>query len=260
MSFRFRLRRALPMVLSVYLLTVFFTPVPLPAQRSGDRSSGSAPENDIAAPWVVVIVPETEEDDPRTETVALVVADTIEMTLRLIGDYAVQPRPEGDAAPGAAEVATYADRERMDYVVFGDVSTDVESETRFILSVYSREADAVILEREAVARSLFDTFSVADELSSELLGAFTGQRIAYGRVELRNEAELPGTYRVYIDGSPAGTNVTMIDRVLVGEREVAVEALQGPRSGTIVTRQQVTVTEGGLTRVTFVAEGVPEPQ
>ncbi|MFO8043267.1 MAG: hypothetical protein R6U25_08705 [Alkalispirochaeta sp.] len=260
MSFRFCRGRALPMALTFYLVTVFLAPVPLPAQRSGDASSGAAAENDIAAPWVVVIVPETEEGDPRTETVALVVADTIEMTLRLIGEYAVQPRPEGEAAPGATEVAAYAERERMDYVVFGEVSADAESETRFSLSVYSREADAVTLEREAVARSLFDTFSVADELSAELLGAFTGQRIAYGRVELRNEADLPGTYRVYIDGSPAGTSVTMLDRVLVGEREVAVEALQGPQAGTIITRQQLTVTEGGFARITFVAEGVPEPE
>lgn len=248
------------MALTVYLVSVFLAPVPLPAQRSGERASGTAPGNDIVAPWVVVFVPETAEGDPRTETVALVVADTIEMTLRLIGDYAVQPRPEGIAAPSATEVATYAERERMDYIVFGEVSADAESETRFSLSVYSREADAVTLEREAVARSLFDTFSVADELSAELLGAFTGQRIAYGRVELRNEADLPGTYRVYIDGSPAGESVTMLDRVLVGEREVAVEALQGLQAGTIVTRQQLTVTEGGLARIAFVAEGVPEPE
>jgi hypothetical protein len=240
--------------LALTLITAFSGVVPVVAQESAPRPAG------IVDPWVVVIVPETAEDDARTGTLALVVADTIEMTLRLIGDYVVQPRPEGAAAPRAANVADYADRERMDYVVFGEVSAGTGSETSFHLSVYSREVDAVTLEREAVARSLFDTFAVADELSAEPLGAFTGQRIAYGRVELRNQAELPGAYRVYLDGSPAGTSVAALDRVLVGEREVAVEALEGPRAGTIVARERLTVTEGGAACVTFTAEGVRAPE
>jgi len=228
MSCPFRCARGWKAALALSLLSAFPGIVPIAAQESASQPAG------IVDPWVVVIVPETAEDDARTETLALVVADTVEMTLRLIGDYAVQPRPEGDAAPGATEVAEYAERERMDYVVFGEVGAGTGSETRFRLSVYSREAGAVTLEREAIARSLFDTFSVADELSAELLGAFTGQRIAYGRVELRNQADVPGAYRVYLDGSPAGTSVTTLDRVLVGEREVAVEAREGPRAGTVV--------------------------
>ena len=152
---------------------------------------------DVTRPWVMVTVPLTEAGDSRSEVLATVIADNLELTLRLMGRYVVRPRPTARTTPEDAEqAAVFAREQTLDYLVFGRVGERAEvGATVFSLQVYSREDGQVTLEREAVAQAVLETFDVADELAADLLGAFTGQRIAYGAVVLRNLAEHPGGVR-----------------------------------------------------------------
>ncbi len=207
---------------------------------------------DITTPWVTVAVPATAEDDARLDTLAHVIADNLELTLRLIGEYVVQPRPEEAVSPSEVDAAArLAEAETLDYVVFGSVRAREDAATVFSISVYSRETQSVTLQREAVADSLFATFEVADELAAEILEAFTGRRIAYGQVLIGNLEGPGGDYRVFVDGSAVGNNVTRIERVLIGERLIEVEALDGPRAGQIITAESVLVTQNETERVQF---------
>ncbi len=262
---RFSLHRGGPaplvMVVSVLVPVLLVLVVaPVVAQQPGDPGIG---DRDITQPWITISPPTVAEEDPRSETLALVIADNLELTLYLIGEYVVRPRPTERTAPvDAASAAAYAEREEVDYVVFGDVSERPDGSTEFALSVYSRETGTVTLERRAVAETIFDTFDVADELAVEVLGAFTGQRIAYGRVELANLGEAGAEYQVLVDGTVVGRNLTAVDRVLVGERLVEVEVLTGPQAGEVVASRRLLVEEGAQERVEFVALAplaVPEP-
>jgi len=201
---------------------------------------------------VTVAVPATAEEDTRLDTLAQVIADNLELTLRLIGEYVVQPRPEEAVSPSEVDgAAQLAEAETLDYVVFGSVRAREDAATVFSISVYSRETQAVTLQREAVADSLFATFEVADALSAEILEAFTGRRIAYGQIIIQNLEDPGGDYRVSVDGSAVGNTITRIERVLVGERLVEVEALEGPRAGQIIAADSVLVTQNETERVQF---------
>ncbi len=217
-----------------------------------------AQARDVTRPWIAVAVPVAPDEDTRSQALAVVIADNLELTLRLIGRYVVRPRPTTRTQiVGVAAAASLAETEQLDYVVFGEVSVRNDGTTVFSLSVYSREEDAVTLERDAVAVSLFDTFDVADELAAELLGAFSGQRIAYGRIDLVNTAATAGEYLVILDGTVVGRTLREIDRVLVGNRRVEIEVLEGPSAGERVFAQTILVSEDGREEVRF-SVGIPE--
>lgn len=217
-------------------------------------------DRDVTQPWITVSPLQVAEDDARTEALALVIEDNLELTLRLIGDYVVQPRPTGRTAPtDVTSAAAYAARLGTDYVVFGEVSERSDGSMEFELSVYSREEGAVTLERRSVAETIFDTFEVADELTADVLRAFTGQRIAYGRVELTNRGDPEAEYQVRFDGTVVGRNLSAVERVLVGERLVEVEVLTGPQAGEIVASRRVLVEDGSREQLDFTALApVPE--
>ncbi|HKK49301.1 MAG TPA: hypothetical protein VJ932_09400, partial [Alkalispirochaeta sp.] len=205
-------------------------------------------------PWVLVAIPETPADEARNDILAEVIADTVELTLKLVGDYVIQPRPDSLARPASSgDAAALADELSLDYVVFGRVEEIDDGSTQFSLSVYNREQDEVILEREAVAHSLFETFSVADRLSADLLGAFTGQRIAYGSIELINEAPDPGEYRVLVDGELVGNSLALVERILIGPRRIEIVGVDGTR-----IESDAFIAEGHRSRLTFSVASPPE--
>lgn len=159
----------------------------------------------------MVAIPDTPDDEGRNEILAEVIADTVELTLKLVGDYVIQPRPEALASPvSPAEAA-------------------------------------------AVAHSLFETFPVADALSADLLGAFTGQRIAYGSIELVNEAPDPGAYRVLVDGELVGTSLELMERILIGPRRIEIVGEDGTRIG-----GDMLIAEGHRSRLRFSVAELPE--
>jgi hypothetical protein len=243
------------MILCIILLTLA-VPSFLPGQTQIIRAA------EVTRPWVAVSLPGTATGDTGGEVLAGILADTIELTLQLIGRYEVRPRPKvPDSITDSDTAALTADREELDYLVFGRVEIRTDGSTLFEISVYSRETGEVSLEQETTAASIFDTFDKAEELATEILGAFTGQRIAYGSLSLTNLAEDPGNYLVRLDGVPVGKNIKALDRILVGPREVEIVSLEGESTGRPVSLVRMTFTEGAREELAFflAAHRVEDP-
>ena len=248
------------MFLFIMLLTLT-----VPSYLAGQSEIIRAAE--VTRPWVAVSLPGTAADDTGGEVLAGILADTIELTLQLIGRYEVRPRPEvSDSITDAGTAALAAEKEELDYLVFGRVERRTDGSTLFEISVYSRETGEVSLKQATTAASIFDTFDKAEELATEILGAFTGQRIAYGSLSLTNLAEDPGNYLVRLDGVPVGRNIQALERILVGPREVEILSLEGESTGRPVSLVRMTFTEGAREELAFflaaqrVVEPEPEPE
>ena len=207
------------------------------------------------APWVLVVPAANETGDPTLDPIGSNVAQTISLTLRLLGDFEVRELPPeaipGDVIAGnPAALRRFADRQTMDYIVFGDVVT-AGTGIDISAAVWDRGQDRVTVTERSTADSLFDTFNVADELAQRFLTAFSGQRIAFGSIRIQRDGWPGGSYTVHIDNQNVGHNVTAVGNVLVGSRRVTILADNGDRAGETLLDEAVTVTEGGTSAVSF---------
>lgn len=176
-------------------------------------------------PRVSVIVPANESGQARYDTLALTMANTMSFTLRLLGDYSIEPVPRGTdervRIGNDEEIARFAEERDLDYMVLGELSETDSGGIAFEVVVWDREAQGVTIREDAVAESLFDTFDVADDLTLEVLSAMSGRRIAFGSLRV----ELPGytgAFIALVDGEFVGFNSRSIESLPAGEREVEV--------------------------------------
>lgn len=210
------------------------------------------------APWVLVLPADNQTDDASLDPIGATVAETISLTLTLLGDFEVREVPAEDIPEDVlrgnlSALRAFSAQQAMDYVVFGSVQSagdgfDIEA------AVWDRGADLVSVRQSGRADSLLDTFAVADELAVEFLSAFSGRRIAFGEVQLRRQGWQDGQYRVLIDGAEAARNATVVSGVLVGERTVAVEALTGPQAGEVLLDVPITVRENEVSSLSFTMQ------
>ncbi|GEM_PF-6514512 len=213
------------------------------------------------APWVLVVPAANETGNPALDPVGASVAQTIDTSLRILGDFDVRSIPSErippdviDGDPNALEA--FAEAETMDYIVFGSVKQGDDDAIVIEAAVWNRGAGAVTVDETRTATSLFDTFTVADELAVSFLSAFSGQRIAFGSLQLRNDGWTDGSYRVLVDGTQVAVNATSVSNVLIGDRTVTVIATNGPSAGDVLLSETVTVMEGARTALAFT---FPEP-
>ncbi|HKK48173.1 MAG TPA: hypothetical protein VJ932_03710, partial [Alkalispirochaeta sp.] len=78
------------------------------------------------APWVLVLPAQNETGNAALDPIGSTVADTISLTLRLIGDFEIreipaEEIPEAVVAGDPAALREYAEEQTMDYIVFGAV-------------------------------------------------------------------------------------------------------------------------------------------
>jgi hypothetical protein len=208
-------------------------------------------------PRVSVVTPAHESDSPQHETLAFTMARTMSFSLRLLGDYRIEPVPPGEDEgldpenrDGAARLAVEND---LDYLIVGRLGESDSGGIVFAISVWDREAGEFTIRQEAVAESIFDTFDVADEVTREILSAMSGRRIAFGTVRL----ELPdgvGPVFVFVDGEYVGYDVPGIESIPAGERfiEVVPVGVDDPENGR--TGRSVVVNPEGVTVVALEVE------
>ena len=207
------------------------------------------------APWVLVLPADNQTGNPSLDPISTTVADTISRTLALLGDFEIrevspEDIPEEVLRGNPSALRAFSNQQTMDYIVFGSLrgegpGYDIDA------AVWDRGSGAISVRESRRASSLFDTFSVADELAVEFLSAFSGQRIAFGEVRLQRQGWQDGQYRVVIDGTEVARNAAVVSGVLVGERSLVVEALTGPQTGDALLEVPITVREGGVTSLSF---------
>jgi hypothetical protein len=149
------------------------------------------------------------------------VADTMALTLALLGRFEVIRLETPDALADLPALREYCAANRIDQAVGGSGTPRAGGGYSFRLGVYDRHEDRVTRVREGSSTGLLDIFEVTDELVTELLEALSGTHIGFGALELQPRGER-GEYAVWIDGTPVGTGVTSVDRLLIGRRTVSV--------------------------------------
>jgi hypothetical protein len=190
-------------------------------------------------PRVLVVPMVNATGQPQNETVAQTTTDTIELAIRLLQRYELIPwddsanpgDPPASSAEAAQLAAFLAEKLAAESVLFGRVSRDAAGTFLFSLSVYDRQSQSVTATNEAISTSLFGVFDAADRLVAEAVSAFSGVRVGFGSIRLSPESPL--TYDVYLDGERMGRGVSLLERVLIGSREVRIEQLLGDLRRTV---------------------------
>ncbi len=131
-------------------------------------------------------------DDPTVRAATAATADTIALTLGLLGGYEVTEVPLG-SFDTSDEYLDERGIEAMDRLLF--VETSRETGAYFVsagvVDPLSREQ---LLVRRGTAEGALDLFSVSDRLVSELLGELSGQRITFGEITFEPGSWIPGSY------------------------------------------------------------------
>ena len=219
---------------------------------------------DAQRPRTVAVVPAANRSgEPLLDSVGTTASRTIETSLLMLDNFDVRAVASEAVTPAvvdgeSAALAQFAREEMADYVMFGSVSKDQDERIVIEMAVWDRDADSVVLQARQTASSLFDTFSVADQLALRFLSAFSGRRIAFGSIQLEPDGWDEGSYTVLVDGIEIAVDTpAAISQVLIGDRVVTVVANNGPDPGSILVRELVTVREAESTPLAFT---FPEPE
>lgn len=219
----------------------------------------------VAADVRVVVVPVVNQtDNPTLDRVATTVTQTIDTTLRLLGEFAVRelttqqvPVDVMRGEPDALRRFTAA--EEIDVVVFGRIA-ERNGAVDIGASVWDRAAGQVTATETRTAPTLLDTFAAADQLAVAFLSAFSGRTIAFGSIDLSPSGWSAGSYVIRIDGREFARDAVRVDNVLVGTRLVEIVVQNGPDAGRTVFRGELVISEEQSAAIGFaIAAPAPQP-
>jgi hypothetical protein len=173
--------------------------------------------------------------------------DTLLLNLQQLGCYRVQS--EDRVGSGEDALRAMAAEERLDYVIYGEISKSTSGSIDCLLWVYDRAKGKTSPSQTKTAAGVLDIFDAADALGVSVLESMTGSHIGFGSLTLSNTGE-KGSYRVLIDGYSVGADVASLERVLNGRHTVMVlqRRMQGERE---IARSSVEIKEGETAEIQF---------
>lgn len=195
----------------------------LHAQRYTPPSGASEVASDGAhageKPRVAVLSVQNTTGDAAYEVLTLNIRNTVLLILNLLQQYQVIDAPVAVAADLSSQAADL----RADTLLWGSVATTSDGLTEIQLSVYDYAQDSVVVSEKESSDGYLGTFLAVDTVLDRAMESFSGRRMDFGRIGLDLQGE--GEFRVYLSGLPAGEDLGLLDRVLVGEYELRVEQL-----------------------------------
>ncbi|MDA3948370.1 MAG: hypothetical protein PF508_04005 [Spirochaeta sp.] len=211
-------------------------------------TAGVTAQSPTRATRVAVLPPEDRLG--TLDVIAQTIRETIELNLRFVEGYKIVS-VVADTPTGDQTLRELADAAGVDAIVFGSVARLSTGELAFELSFYEREADESRLAAEVTAESVFDVFEAGDRIALEFLNEISGTQVAYGSLALNNQG-VQRSYRVFLNGSPVGTDLVEVPRLIVGRYDLTIEVdgLAGPE---VLVSQSVDIVDGQTTAVGFVA-------
>ena len=214
------------------------------------------PQEEAFKTRVAIIPMENMVKDEQYSVICGTVTDTVELTLKLIGEYNVTRvdgvKPYED--PGS--VKRYAERNKIDNIIFGKAYLDRNGNMIFQMSVYDRNWDVITITEERKAESIFEIFDAAEELVVSVVENFSGIHVGFGTIRLFNLSE-KGDFEVFIDGEFVGKNLPEVKRVLNGVRRVEVKQKRLLEEH-VVLDTEIEVYEDEVTDLSFNLFLVPE--
>lgn len=175
----------------------------------------------------VAVQPLGYPDEPVYEGLADTVEETLSLTLRLLGSYAVISL-EQEEWRAELPLESVAEKHALDNIITGSIR-EVDTGIRLTLKVFNRKEGSTVLTRAGTAESLLDIFEVTDRITLELLEGFTNTHIAFGSLFFRNTGE-DRDYVIYIDGQIVGRNVQNIPKITYGRKMVRIADVAAGRN------------------------------
>lgn len=217
--------------------------------------SGLIPIAAQSLPRVGIAPLQNNSDDPNSDTLAAEISQTINVNLGILGGYEVEKiaRPIRDTSP--ASLDSFAARNGYDDVVFGTISKPDDRTTAFRVAMFDRAEGAIVYDNNWEITSVFEIFDTADLIVEAMLGQFSDERLAFGRLTIRNTGA-GGSYRVYVNDTILGEDLTQT-RILAGTHAIRVE--QDRMFGRyVVAEERVTVPEDGRGQMEIVIPALTE--
>ena len=188
-------------------------------------------------PRVGVLRVENRTGNRTYDTLADTIRTTVSLSLLLMGDYDVIER---NASVGANPVET-ADAIPVDTLVWGSVTEEADDTLTVSLTVFDRASARVVTSDTERSPTLLGVFDASDRLVRRVIGSFSGRRVGFGSVRLNVVGT--GSYRVMLDGTSMGADLTSLDRVLAGRYRLVVEQ-RLPTGYRRIVSERVEITEG----------------
>ena len=206
-------------------------------------AAGSPPKTRVAYVPLVNV-----EKAARYQGICSAVTDTLSLNLGLVPRFFVLEAPI-DPYRQYDQVERYAEKNAVDYLVFGKIMTGRSGEILMQMSVYSKSKNAITVTRDESAKSIFGVFAAANRLVSSVVKDFSGLTIGFGVLEVVNTGE-EGSYELFLDGESMGLNVRGSRRVFNGARQVEVKQKR-MLGEEVIFSKQVRLEDGKETRVEF---------
>ncbi len=177
---------------------------------------------DLAPKARIAVVPLSNQSaDANLDIVGHAVADTITLSLRLLGKYKVETMPGLDSSATPEALKAFADSERLDSIVTGSVAKAPDGSYLFTVRLFDRQNDTFTISSSAAAASVLDVFDAADNLTKSFLESLSGTHIGFGSVQFENGGE-KGEYIVSVDGVEVGRNLAGLPKLLNGRHRIEV--------------------------------------
>lgn len=174
-------------------------------------------------PRILIVPLENQSGVENYNSICTTVDDIVSVSMKLLGQYEVVEA--GSAAESGVlyeNMKSYAEENSLDNIMYGSLKLDDSGKIIMKISLFETSSDKIVLSREEKADNFFEIFDVSDRLIAQVLGFFRDGQIGFGSLQFINSGE-PGDYRVYINYSYIGENLTEIPKSLTGSYHIVIK-------------------------------------
>ena len=202
-----------------------------------------------ARPHVAIPGFTNKTGDSSFDTPSTTATESLDLTIRLLGSYEIVSSVSAPPMATDKDLLAWCEIESVDYVLYGSVSALKGDAQEYALAVFDRAKGKTTIRKSAKGASVLDVFSCADTLTFAIIDAIAGRHVGFGSIAFE-AAKATGTFRVTLDGIPAGDSLAQLDRVVEGNHLVSVKQIRDKGTRELFLAE-IEVTEGETTTVTI---------
>jgi TolB-like protein len=186
-------------------------------------------DRELRAERVAVVPFVNSTDTEQWDNLALAMAETIELTLKLSGQFQIvdvesSERIDPYAPDGPLVLRDLAEALRLDAAIIGRITPGRNGRVELEAAAYSAITGEIVGAATREAFGSFDILDAADELVVLAASAFLGYEVGFGGVILKpSRPDVP--YKVYVDGIDVGTSIRSLPQILTGRRTLEIALL-----------------------------------
>ncbi len=205
-------------------------------------------QEDVPRTKVSIIPMINTEKDDRYNIICSTITDNIELTLNSLTKFDVLITKDLEPYKKPHKIKFYAEKNRIDNIIFGKLYLSTEGYIVLQLSLYDRITGKVTKTIEERAESIFEIFDITEVLMVKLVEAFN----LFGTLRLVNTGE-EGEFEVYINGEPVGKNIYELEKTLIGALKIEIKQKRMLKE-VVIFSKDTEIYEGKTTKLEF---GIP---